>query len=164
MVSLAQFQPNTEPPIGVSWWLTLALFVTAVNAPLRRRAAKEAHRSRAGALGAIALLAWVSAPLLDALDVSPPNWRIAAGLALALGAVVDAVGRPVEPLLFRPELALLAVQSGSDHGVWPTILAALLALVSYTFMRKENRALGRGFAIAQLALAILLTLDGVFAV
>jgi hypothetical protein len=163
MRELAQFAPNSDPPVAASLTLSILLFVTAVNAPLRRSGIRKAGASPFVAWLGIIALAWFSDPLLERLDVSAANWRIAAGLVLVAGALVDVAGRPVEPLLFRPELGMLAIQTGRDHGVWATAFAAAIGLATLAVWRHSSKAVGRAVALAQVGLAVLLVLDGVFA-
>jgi hypothetical protein len=139
------------------------LFVTVVNAPLRRRGVRQAGASPFIAWLGVVALALFSEPLLDQLDVSAANWRIAAGLVLVAGAIVDLAGRSVEPLLFRPELGMLAVQTGRDHGVWATAFAAAIGLLTLVVWRRAHKHVGRAVALVQVGLAVLLVLDGVFA-
>lgn len=163
MGELAQFAPNSNPPLTASVWLSIALFVTVVNSPLRREAVRKAGASSIVTWVGVIVLAWFSGPLLDRLDVSAPNWRIATGFVLVAGAIIDLVGKRVEPLLFRPELGALALQTGRDHGVLAAALAAAIGLLTLVVWRHESKALGRAVALAQVGLAILLVLDGVFA-
>jgi hypothetical protein len=163
MRELAQFAPNSDPPFAASLTLSILLFVTAVNAPLRRSGIRKARVSPFAAWLGVIALAWLSEPLLERLDVSAPNWRIAAGIVLVAGALVDVAGRSVEPLLFRPELGMLAIQTGRDHGVWATAFAAAIGLATLAVWRHKSTAVGRAVALAQVGLAVLLVLDGVFA-
>jgi hypothetical protein len=163
MRELAQFAPNTDPPVAASLTLSILLFITAVNAPLRRSGIRNAGASPFIAWLGIIVLAWFSEPLLDRLDVSAANWRIAAGLVLVAGAIVDLASRSDEPLLFRPELGVLAVQTGRDHGVWATAFAAAIGLLTLAVWRRSSKAIGRAVALAQVGLAALLVLDGIFA-
>ena len=163
MGELAQFAPNSNPPLTASLWLSIVLFVTAVNSPLRREAVRKAGASSMVTWIGVIALAWISGPLLDRLDVSAPNWRIATGFVLIAAAVVDLTGKKVEPLLFRPEIGALAIQTGRDHGVWPAALAAAIGLATLVVWRHESKALGRAVALTQVGLAVLLLLDGVFA-
>jgi small neutral amino acid transporter SnatA (MarC family) len=132
-----------------------AMLVAAVNAPRRRRALSISERPMAerrliAAIGAGLLAAAVVAvalladPLLDALDISAPNARIAAGLVVAAGGLGELVTpRPRAgaaprgwtaavapvwfPVLFRPEVGLAALSLGEDHGVAVALAAALVA-------------------------------------
>ncbi len=163
MRELAQFAPNSNPPVAASLALSVALFVTVVNAPLRRVAVRKERASPSIAWLGVVALAWLSGPLLDALDVSAPNWRIAAGFVLVAGAIVDLAGRSVEPLLFRPELGAIALQTGADHGVLAAAFAGAIGMLTLVVWRHRNAMVGRALALVQIGLAILLVLDGVFA-
>jgi small neutral amino acid transporter SnatA (MarC family) len=163
MGELAQFAPNSNPPLTASLWLSIALFVTAVNSPLRREPVRTAGASSVVTWIGVMALAWLSGPILDRLDVSAPNWRIAAGFVLVAGAIIDLVGKRVEPLLFRPEIGALALQTGRDHGVLAAAFAGAIGLLTLVVWRRESKALGRAVALVQIGLAVLLLLDGVFA-
>lgn len=131
---------------------TLVFLTAAVN-PVWVRAALPAGRGRvvaaavAALLGfaAVVALAAVSGPVLDALDVSPSTFRIAAGAVAAIGGAVRLVvplPRPEPagdvwraglvpvafPTLLTPDLGLLALSLGADEGVLPVALAAAVAL------------------------------------
>jgi small neutral amino acid transporter SnatA (MarC family) len=163
MGELAQFAPNSEPPLSASLTLSIVLFIAVVNSPLRREAVRKAGASSVVTWVGVIALAWFSRPLLDQLDVSAPNWRIATGFVLVAAAIVDVFGRRVEPVLFRPELGALALQTGRDHGVVAAAIAGAIGLLTLVVWRRESKALGRAVALAQIALAVLLLLDGVFA-
>ena len=163
MGELAQFAPNSEPPLSASLTLSIVLFIAVVNSPLRREAVRKAGASSVVTWVGVIALAWFSRPLLDQLDVSAPNWRIATGFVLVAAAIVDIFGRRVEPVLFRPELGALALQTGRDHGVVAAAIAGAIGLLTLVVWRHESKALGRAVALAQIALAVLLLLDGVFA-
>ncbi|HEX7097507.1 MAG TPA: hypothetical protein VF183_16605, partial [Acidimicrobiales bacterium] len=179
--------------------IALVSLVLACNAP-RRRVALSTHDSRAVALGAacmlgaLVVLAAVATPLLDALDVSAPNLRIGAGLVLAVVAAHDVVWRPPEsgaalaglragivpvlfPVLLRPEVALLAIAIGADHGVAFTLLSGALAMAVVVawhavatpradrpVLRRVERGLGVLDAGVTAALAVAIVADGVFAI
>ncbi len=164
MVEFAQFARNSDPPVAASLWLSILLFLTAVNAPLRRGRVKSERVSFTFVFVAVVALAWWSGPLLRALDVSAPNWRIATALVLIVAAIVDLVGARVEPIVMRPELGALAIQTGRDHGVAGAVLAIALGLASLALWHRENKWFGRGVALAQVALAVALLLDGVLAI
>jgi small neutral amino acid transporter SnatA (MarC family) len=86
--------------LGVSAWFVLLTVVAAVNPAARRvdlarlRPASPSTRACGAAIAfvAVAVLALVSERLLDALDVSAPTARVAAGLVLLLRAMLDVVG------------------------------------------------------------------------
>jgi small neutral amino acid transporter SnatA (MarC family) len=179
--------------------LAVATLVLATNPP-RRRAALSVDETTTVALGAtlaavaLVVVAAVSGPLLDALDVSAPNARIAAGLVLAVVSLHDLVWKPPPsgaalpgraaalvpvcfPVLLRPEVALVALSLGADHGVAAALLAATLGAAAVTgwhalgaarrerpvFTRVE-RGLGVVDAGLAAALAVALVADGVLAI
>lgn len=84
-------------------------------------------------------------PLLDALDISDPTARIAAGAAVVIIGVRDAFVGPAQaepalpgwraalvpvavPHLFVPGLALLAVSASADLGVGVALTVVVLAI------------------------------------
>ncbi|MDX1690610.1 MAG: hypothetical protein R3290_06275 [Acidimicrobiia bacterium] len=136
--------------------LGLAL-VAAVNPPRTRTGLPETTTGRARlpvlllgsgiALAVVAGLAWWSGPLLDALDVSPETFRIAAGLVAGIaglrsiirtspGAEPELPGLrsavwPVAfPRLVAPEVVALAITAGSEDGVTGTVAAAAVAFAA----------------------------------
>jgi small neutral amino acid transporter SnatA (MarC family) len=179
--------------------LAVVALVLAANAP-RRRPALSTDDTVTVALGGLlaallfVALAAVASPLTDALDISRPNLRIAAGVVLAVVSMHDLVWRrprpgaalpgrgaalvPVFfPVLARPEIGLLAMSVGADHGVLFTALAAGLSMAVVVgwhalatprveqpvFARVEGGAARVDAALA-LAAAVAVTADGVFAI
>jgi len=172
-------------------------FLTAVNPPRTRLGLPEDDRGRgrlsvaaAGAALAwagLAGLAWLSGPLLDALEITPETFRIAAGLvAVAAALVVLAVPRPADepalagwkaalwpvafPRLFAPETAALALTAGSLEGVGPAAagsgiaLAAGVALAALERTGLSERVLawaGRVLAVLLVVVGIFLMIDGI---
>jgi small neutral amino acid transporter SnatA (MarC family) len=140
---------------------------------------------------AVYLVSLASGPLLDALDVSAPAFRIAAG---AVGAIAGAIAlvRPAPspepalsgrraafvpvavPLVAGPALVFLALSAHADRGagVVALALAIAVALVAVVSTRVgvdgvSGRALRwatRAMAAAAVVAAVLLVIDGVFAV
>ncbi len=101
------------------------------------------------AVAAVAGLAAVSGPMLDALEITPETFRIAAGFVLLVAGVRSLVWpRPAEepvlegwraalwpvafPRLITPEAAALAVSAGSSEGV-VAAGAALAAGIAVTW-------------------------------
>ena len=154
-------------------WAVLVAVVAATN-PFRRRVALDVRDLRtvlagagvaAAALGACAL---VGATVRDALDVSAPNARIAAGLVLAvvgLHAVVARIERPTDaagspsddrrawlapvafPVLLRPDLALVALASEAGD-IAPVVGAVVLAFgLTAVWWRRAAGATARPTAI-----------------
>jgi small neutral amino acid transporter SnatA (MarC family) len=185
-----------------SAWLWLVALVAAANSgrvalgmPRRDRSRRDIAVVAAvgGAAGGLAvyLVSLASGPLLDALDVSAPAFRIAAG---AVGAIAGAVvlvrpapspepalpGRraalvPVAvPLVAGPALVFLALSAHADRGAGVVALALALAVgvVAVVATRVgvdgvSGRALRwatRATAAAAVAAAVLLVIDGIFAV
>jgi small neutral amino acid transporter SnatA (MarC family) len=185
-----------------SAWLWLIALVAVANAgrvalgvPRRDRPPRDIALVAAlgGAAGGLAvyLISLASGPLLDALDVSAPAFRIAAG---AVGAVAGAVAfvRPAPspepalpgrgaalvpvavPLVAGPALVFLALSAHADRGsgVVAVALALTVGLLTVVAARVgldgvSGRALRwatRATAAAAVVAAVLLVVDGVFAV
>jgi small neutral amino acid transporter SnatA (MarC family) len=168
----------------------LVLYVAAVN-PLRLlgtvRGADPAGSTAGGlvSLAGILLLAALSEPLLDGLDISEPTARVAAGLVAASAGLWHLIGpRPQAweaasglrsglvpiafPVLLRPEVALLAVSAGADEGVLSTAVAAavgiaigVLALRRSAEPPRVARAGARLLGAVLVLLGIDLVVDGV---
>jgi small neutral amino acid transporter SnatA (MarC family) len=187
---------------------TVLAFVAllAASNPPRRRAALSTGDTTAVAIGAVmaavlfTVLAATATPLIDALDVSAPNLRIAAGFALAIVAAHDLVRRvpppgaaldgrraalvPVFfPVLARPEVGLVALSVGADHGVALTAASAAIAMAAVvgwhalltprTGIGADDRAgvtvrvehgMSALVAGAAVALGIAIIADGVFSI
>lgn len=133
----------------MSFGLLLLAFVTAVN-PCRTALGLAVPRAALVlgslvALGAGAALAAPGDATLDALDVSPESFRLAAGLVLALeGARALVLVRPAAepalpglgaalvpvafPRLLQPGVVTLAVAAGGDRVVGDAIAALAVAL------------------------------------
>jgi small neutral amino acid transporter SnatA (MarC family) len=143
-----------------------------------------------GVLGGLAVFAAAvaGAPLLDALDVSDPSFRIAAGIVAALAGAADLVRRPPAPepaltgwnaalipvaipVVARPALLVLALGVGADRGVlvsagaMATAIALLTGLVvACSIEGPGGRALrwaGRLLAAGLVACGVLLVASGV---
>ncbi len=140
-----------------AFWLWLLALVAVVNPFRTALAVPRAGRSRrevaevallGGAVaGAGALLvAWASGPLLDALDVSDPALRLAAGIVAGVGGLLAVFRRPppsdpalpgrraalvpvAVPLVATPALLLAAMSAHSDRG-FPVLLAALALAIA----------------------------------
>lgn len=127
--------------LAVGWWRVPA--ATGGAAP------KRALATGAGVVvAAMTVLALVSGPLLDALDVDTETFRIATGLvASAVGvarmwgwgsgreddaelAAPSGWAWPLAyPVLSGPLTVLAAVSVGSDHGVFAVLAAAVVGAV-----------------------------------
>lgn len=143
----------------------LAFALVAAANPCRLRLVLPERREAVAlgallALGAVAALAALGGPLLEALDISPESFRLGAALVLALeGARFLVFARPAAepelpglraalvpvafPLLLSPGVVALAVAAGGD-GVEPEAVgatAAAFALVlAATLVPRDERA------------------------
>ena len=140
--------PEPPAPAALLWIVALVAALNPVRAALA--VPREDRRSsvRVAALGGVVgsavvlLLAMAGGPLLDALDVSDPAFRIAAGAVAAIAGGLDLVRRPPSaepslpgwraalvpvavPLVIRPALVLGAVSAHADRGIG--VVAAALA-------------------------------------
>lgn len=172
-------------------------YLTAVNPPRTRLGLPEEDDGRgrvrvaaAGAAIAWAILAaasWLSGPLLKALEITPETFRIAAGLVAVAAALVALFApRPAAepeltgmraalwpvafPRLFAPEVAALAVTTGSLDGVAAGAVAsgvALAAVVALAAARRTGPAdrtlmwAGRMLAMLLVAVGIYLMIEGI---
>jgi small neutral amino acid transporter SnatA (MarC family) len=137
------------------------------------------------------LVSLASGPLLDAFDVSAPAFRIAAG---AVGAIAGAVAlvRPAPspepalrgrgaalvpvavPLVAGPALVILALSAHADRGAGVVALSLAIAvgLIAIVASRvgvdgvggRTLRWAARATAAAAVVAAVLLVVDGIFAV
>ncbi len=173
-----------------TWFIYLS-YIAALNpARLREALPEERGRSRAVPLvggAAVVLLAGLalaaaSESILDALDITPETWRIAAGTVVALVAIRVLVvpGRPAEPeltgpwasivpvafpLLLTPELVALISVYGATESLGTTVAALAVALavsVAAGLLRRTRprlwiattRLLASGAVVAGFALIV----------
>jgi small neutral amino acid transporter SnatA (MarC family) len=182
-----------------SAWLWIAVLLLALNParaafgiPRAGRSPKSAAGLAAagGALGGLVVCAAAALgdPLLDALDVSEPSFRTAAGIVAVLAGAADLFRQPPPPepalagrraalipvaipLVARPTLLVLALGAGADRDVLLTAGAmalgiALLAGLAAAWPTDgpKGRALrwaGRLLGAGLVACGVLLTIDGV---
>ena len=165
---------------------TLALFVVAVNPAAVAASVPRAALSRPRAQVAfittavtVALLAGCSGPLLDWLDVSPPTFRVAAGVVLGLTSArwvllgakpittVDEV--PIFTILLSPGLVAVAITAGTEVGAASAAAGGVVALVASGAAVYWQGHLGpavwswatRLVGVAGIAVAVALVVDGV---
>jgi small neutral amino acid transporter SnatA (MarC family) len=188
--------PDDDAP---SVWLWAAALILALNparaafgVPRAGRAPDEAVKLAAlgGAIGGVGLcvVAALADPLFDAIDVSDPSFRVAAGIVGGIAGIADLFRRPPPPepslagwraalvpvalpLVARPALVVLALGAGADHGVLVCVaamaagVAALTALVARCSTDGASgrvlRWAGRLLAAGLLACGVILTVDGV---
>jgi hypothetical protein len=163
----------------VSFGFLLAGFLGTANAGrvalavvVRRDASRPRDLAIAVAAGAVLIVAGVYAadPLLDALDISPESWRIAAAVVLAATAIRTiiwpAASGPFAAVLITPELAAVSVSFGADESAATVLAAAALALIPALLAararRPETSALAAQFLAAlQIVVAIALAVSGI---
>jgi small neutral amino acid transporter SnatA (MarC family) len=188
--------PGDDAPSG---WLWAAALVLALNPARAAFGVPRAGRSPRTAVGlasvggvigglAVCTVAAVAGPLLEALDVSEPSFRVAAGIVAALAGAADLFRRPpqpepalagwraalipvVIPVVARPALLVLALGAGADRGVLVSAGAmalgvALLAGLAAVWPTEgpAGRVLrwaGRLLAAMLVACGVILTVDGV---
>jgi small neutral amino acid transporter SnatA (MarC family) len=184
--------PGDNAPSGWLWAAVLVLALNPARAAFGVPRAGRAPRTAAfgGAIGGLAVCAVAAAggPLLDALDVSEPSFRIAAGLIAVLAGVADLFRRPPPPepalagwraalipvaipLVARPALVVLALGAGADRGVLGSAGAmavgvALLVGITAGWPTEGPRGrvlrwAGRLLGVALVAGGVLLAIDGV---
>jgi small neutral amino acid transporter SnatA (MarC family) len=182
-----------------SGWLWAAALLLALNPARAAFGIPRAERSSqtaaglaaaGGLIGAVAVCAAaaVADPLLDALDVSEPSFRTAAGIVAVIAGAADLLRRPPRPepaltgrraalvpvtipLVARPALLVLALGAGADRDVLLTAGAMALGVALLTGLTAarttegpSGRALrwaGRLLGAGLVACGVLLTIDGV---
>jgi small neutral amino acid transporter SnatA (MarC family) len=192
----AAADPSDGPPSG---WLWAAALLLALNPARAAFGVPRAGRSRGevaglaavgGALGGLAVCgaAALADPLLDALDVSDPSFRIAAGAVAAVAGAADTFRRPPSPepslpgrraalipvaipVVARPALLVMAVGAGADKTVLLTAAAMATGVALLTAIAAGPPAegpAGRGLrwtarllAAGLVACGVLLVIDGV---
>jgi len=187
---------GSPAPAALLWAVALLAALNPVRAALAVPRADGPSPVKVAALGgavgaAVVLVAALAgALLLDALDVSDPAFRIAAGVVAVITGAIDLVRRPPSaepalpgwraalvpvavPLVIRPALVLGAVSANADRGagvVAAALLVGVAALAAATAAPAEGPAWrvarwGAALTGAVLAAAgVLLVVDGVLAV
>jgi small neutral amino acid transporter SnatA (MarC family) len=134
------------------------------------------------------VVAALADPLFDAIDVSDPSFRVAAGIVAGIAGIADLFRRPpppepslpgwraalvpvAVPIVARPALVVLALGAGADQGVLVSAaaIAVGVALLVWLVARvptdgAAGRALrwgGRALAAGLVACGVILTVDGV---
>jgi len=166
-------------------------FLAAVNPARSRVGLPEGGdgrmRTAALAVGALAsllvitALAWWSSPILEALEITPETFRIAAGLVAVfaggwalvvpgpateppLGGWRDGIWPIAYPRILAPEVLLLAIAGATQNGVFATTGAAALGvavLAALGSVRSSDRATRVLVATGRI-LAALLVVAGIF--
>jgi small neutral amino acid transporter SnatA (MarC family) len=193
IVEAAQSDSDDDAPSAWLWALALLL---ALNPPRAAfgipRASREVARLAVvgGAIGGVAVcaVALVGDALLDAIDVSAPAFRTAAGVVAVLAGGVDFFRRPPAPepalagrraalvpvafpLVARPALLVMALGAGADAGVLVTLgaMATAVALMTGLAVRcpvdgpggRVLRWAARLLAAGLVASGVVLTIGGI---
>jgi small neutral amino acid transporter SnatA (MarC family) len=191
--------PSDDTPSGWLWAAALVLALNPARAAFGVPRAGRSPRSvvglgaAGGVIGGVAVCALAAAgdPLLEALDVSEPSFRIAAGILAALAGVADLFRRPPSaepaldgwraalipvaiPVVARPALLVLALGAGADRGALVSAGAMALGIALLTALTAGGPTEGprgrllrwaaRLLAAALVACGVVLALDGVLAV
>ena len=128
--------PGDDAPSAWLWAAALLLALNPARAAFGVRRTAVGVVAAGGAIGGLAVCAAAAlgGPLLDALDVSEPSFRVAAGVVAAAAGFVDLFRRPpppepalagrwaavvpvAVPIVVRPALVVLALSAGADRGV-----------------------------------------------
>jgi small neutral amino acid transporter SnatA (MarC family) len=190
------FDADNDAPSGWLWAAALLLALNPARAafgiPRTSRSPRDAAALAAvgGAIGALAVcvVAALADPLLDALDVSDPSFRVAAGIVAAIAGAADMFRRPpapepaldgwraalvpvAVPVVARPALVVLALGAGADVSLLVTVGAVALGVALLTALvdrcpidgpaGRILRWTGRLMAAGLIACAVILTVDGV---
>jgi small neutral amino acid transporter SnatA (MarC family) len=188
--------PGDDGPSGWLWAAALVLALNPARAafgiPRAGRSARTAIRLAAvgGAIGglAVCVVAALADPLLDALDVSEPSFRVAAGIVAAIAGVADLFRRPPPaepslagwraalipvaiPVVARPALVVLALGAGADRDLLVSAGAIAVGVATLTALAarwptegpwgRVLRWAGRLLATGLVACGVILTIDGV---
>ena len=191
-------RPSGSSDDSPSTWLWAVVLILALN-PARAAFAVPRTGTRreaigicatGGAIGAIAVVAAaaVADPLLDALDVSDPSFRVAAGIVAGLAGVMDLFRKPPRPepalpgraaalvpvalpSVARPALLVVAIGAGADHGALLALgamsagVALLVALVAELPPEGPRgrvlRWASRLLAVGLVAGGVILAIDGI---
>ncbi len=191
--------PGDDAPSGWLWAAVLALALNPARAAFGVPRAGRSPRTvvgvaaLGGVIGGLAVCAAAAAggPLLEALDVSEPSFRIAAGIVAGLAGAADLFRRPPKPepalagwraalipvaipVVARPALLVLALGAGADRGVLVSAGAMAIGIALLTGLAarwptdgpagRVLRWAGRLLAAALVACGAILAVDGVLAV
>jgi small neutral amino acid transporter SnatA (MarC family) len=187
--------PGDDAPSGWLWAAALVLALNPARAAFGVPRAGRSPRTVAcaaavgGVSGGLAVCAAAAAagPLLEALDVSEPSFRLAAGIIAAGAGAADLLRRPPPPepalagwraalvpvtipIVARPALVVLALGAGADRDLLVSVgamaigIATLIALVAaWPTEGPGGRVLrwaGRLLAAMLVACGVILAIDG----
>jgi small neutral amino acid transporter SnatA (MarC family) len=195
----AQAPPGASKDAPSAWLWFLALLF-ALNPARAAFAIPRAGRSRGdvarlaalgGAVGGVGVCvaAAVGGPLLDAVDVSDPAFRLAAGVVGVLAGAADFLRRPPSaepalagrraalvpiavPVVARPALLVMAVGAGADESVALAAAAVATGIAVMTLLAARCPTDGPGgrvlrwgarlIAALLIATGAILGVDGVY--
>ncbi len=188
---------SDEAPSGWLWAAALILALNPARAAFGVPRGGRSPRTVAGvaAIGgliggsAVCAAAAAGGGLLEALDVSEPSFRIAAGIVAGLAGAVDLCRRPPPaepalagwraalvpvaiPVVARPALLVLALSAGAERGVLLCAGAIVMGIglmiglaVGWPREGPGARVLawaGRVLSAALVACGVILAVDGIF--
>jgi small neutral amino acid transporter SnatA (MarC family) len=188
--------PGGDAPSGWLWAAALVLALNPARAAFGVPGGGRSPRTTVGvaALGgaiaglAVCAIAAAGGPLLDALDVSEPSFRVAAGIVAGLAGISDLFRRPPPPepalagwraafvpvaipVAARPALLVLALGAGAEQGVLVSAGAMAIGIALLTALTagwptegvggRVLRWAGRLLAAALVACGVILVVDGV---
>jgi small neutral amino acid transporter SnatA (MarC family) len=162
----------------MSFGFLVAAFLATTNAgrvALAAQAARPGRRDWAIAVVAGAALVVVGVlvadPLLDALSISPPSFRLAAGIVLLAAGLKTLVWPtpapgPFAAVLVTPELAVAAISFGADEPAGKVLAAAALGLLPILLAARAQRpatsaVAARLLAALQIVVGVALGVNGI---
>jgi len=192
----SSLDPDEDAPSAWLWALALVLALNPARAAFGLPRAGRSPRNVAGVavvggvIGGLAVCAAAALgdPLLDALDVSDPSFRIAAGIVAGLAGVADLFRRPppsepalagwgaalvpvVVPLVARPALLVLALGAGAERNVLVSAGAMVVGIALLSGLAagcptegpggRVLRWAGRLLAAGLVACGVVLAVDGI---
>lgn len=155
----AQAPSSDDSPSAWLWFVALLMALNPARAafavPRAGRSRGEVARLAAlgGAIGGVGvcIAAALGDPLLDAIDVSDPAFRIAAGIVAVLAGASDFLRRPPSPepslpgwraavvpvalpVVARPALVVMALGAGADASVAVTAAAMAAGVAALSLL------------------------------
>ena len=188
---------SDDAPSGWLWAAALLLALNPCRAAFAVPRSGPSPRAVAGLAAAggtigglvVCVVAAAGDPLLDALDVSEPSFRIAAGCVAVLAGAADLFRRPPPPepafpgwraalipvaipVVARPAALVIALGAGAERGVLVSVGAMAIGVALLTGLAvscptdgpggRAVRWASRVLAAALVACGVILAVDGVF--
>jgi small neutral amino acid transporter SnatA (MarC family) len=188
---------SDDAPPGWLWAAALLLALNPCRAAFAVPRSGRSTRAVAGLAAAggtigglvVCVVAAAGDPLLDALDVSEPSFRIAAGSVAVLAGAADLFRRPPPPepalpgwravlipvaipVVARPAALVIALGAGAERGVLVSVAAMAIGVALLTGLAvscptdgpggRAVRWASRVLAAALVACGVILAVDGVF--